>query len=338
MKKDIHYPVAHRSQTMIDSFKTRYDDFDASLIPSMVHEAIGLRPNHVERSSSWGSAHVIFFLRFKNHRDLVFRANINMPEPEVEMLIEKHVTDLVAAHDIPTNIIVHVDISRKKYNFDFTIQERLGGIDPEDEFTGTESDYDTFNFETGQAIAKLGQIELSGFGRFDEEKIVQEGKLVGTKGSIAEYLEVCLDEDIDSLVELQVITKKQASSAKSFIADRASMVNVKQGTLAHYDLADHNLRYNNGHLEAIFDWETAVVASPALDLASCPTWKSHYPKREKLLEGYKTIAPLPDNFLEIEKVYLLRTMIWKIRYAIRAGILNDTRKQMLLTTLKTCNI
>lgn len=334
MKKDIHYPVAHRSQEMIDSFKTRYDDFDESIIASVVYEAIGLKPVKVTRSSSWGSAHVIFFLKFKDHRDLVFRANINMPEPEVEMLIEKHVTDLVAAHDIPTNQIVHVDISRKKYDFDFTIQERLGGIDPEDEFTGTKEDYDTFNFETGQAIAKLGQIKLDGFGRFNEELVASSGQLVGTKKSVHEYLEVCWDEDLESLVEFKVIDDVQMQKIKDFFEQRQDVMNVAQGSLVHYDLADHNLRYDNGHLEAIFDWETAVVASPVLDLASCPTWKSHYPKREKLLEGYRSILQLPDNFEEMEKVYLLRTIVWKTRYVIRAGLLNEARTQRFQDVLR----
>ena len=333
MKKDIHYPVAHRSQAMIDSFKTRYDDFDASIITDIVHESIGLRPISVEQSRSWGSAHVIFYLKFKDHRDLVFRANINIEQPEVEMLIEKLVTELAQKQGVPTNTILHVDISRKKYDFDFTIQERLGGIDPEDEFAGTADDYDTFNFETGQAIAKLGRIKLDGFGRFNEDRAIKEGLLVGTKETVTDYIDVCLAEDIDALIEYKVITAKQAKSVINFFEQRKEIMNIKQGSLVHYDLADHNLRYNNGHLEAIFDWETAIVASPVLDLASCPTWKSHYPKRAKLLEGFMSIQQLPDNFEEMEKVYLLRTMLWKMRYAIRANILDRARAQKFKDTL-----
>ena len=333
MKKDIHYPVAHRSQAMIDSFKTRYDDFDVSIIADIVHDSIGIRPISVEQSKSWGSAHVIFYLKFKDHRDLVFRANINIKQPEVEMLIEKLVTALAQKQGVPTNTILHVDISRKKYDFDFTIQKRLDGIDPEDEFAGTANDYDTFNFETGQAIAKLGQIKLDGFGRFNEEQAIKEGVLVGTKKTVTDYIDVCLAEDIDALIEYKVITAKQAKDVLNFFEHRKNIMNIKQGSLVHYDLADHNLRYNNGHLEAIFDWETAIVASPVLDLASCPTWKSHYPKRVKLLEGFMSIQQLPDNFEEMEKVYLLRTMLWKMRYAIRANILDRARAQKFKDTL-----
>jgi aminoglycoside phosphotransferase (APT) family kinase protein len=333
MKKDIHYPVAHRSQAMIDSFKTRYDDFDVSIIADIVHDSIGIRPISVEQSRSWGSAHVIFYLKFKDHRDLVFRANINIKQPEVEMIIEKLVTELAQKQGVPTNTILHVDISRKKYDLDFTIQERLGGIDPEDEFAGTADDYDTFTFETGQAIAKLGQIKLDGFGRFNEERAIKEGVLVGTKETVTDYIDVCLAEDIDALIEYKVITAKQAKDVLSFFEQRKNIMNIKQGSLVHYDLADHNLRYSNGHLDAIFDWETAIVASPVLDLASCPTWKSHYPKRAKLLEGFMSIQQLPDNFEEMEKVYLLRTMLWKMRYAIRANILDRARAQKFKDTL-----
>ena len=338
MKEDIHYPVAHRSQAMIDSFKTRYDDFDTTLIADIVHDSIGLRPINVKQSNSWGSAHVIFYLKFKDYRDLVFRANINIEQPEVEMLIEKLVTELAQKQGVPTNTILHVDISRKKYDFDFTIQKRLDGIDPEDEFAGTADDYDTFNFETGQAIAKLGQIKLDGFGRFNEERAIKEGVLVGTKETVTDYIDVCLAEDIDALIEYKVITAKQAKDVLNFFEQRKNIMNIQQGSLVHYDLADHNLRYNNGHLEAIFDWETAVVASPVLDLASFPTWKSHYPKRAKLIEGFVSIQQLPDNFEEMEKIYLLRTMVWKIRYAIRTNILNQTHTKKFKDALTQVGI
>lgn len=326
MSTDIHYPVAHRDQALIDSFKTRYEDFDQSAIPGIILDVMGLEVQSVERSPSWGTAHVIYYLKFKDHRDLVFRANINMPEPEVEMLVEKLITDLLATKGITTNRILHVDISRAKYPFDFTIQERLGGIDPEDEFDGTEEEYDQFNFETGQAIAKLSEIKLKGFGRFDPEE-AKKGNLVGTKSKLSDYIETSLDDDLNALVEFRVIDEDQLSLIKKFFADHREMINIQQGSLVHYDLADHNLRYKDGHLEAIFDWETAVVADPILDLASCPTWRSHYAKREKILEGYQSIKPLPDNFEELEKVYLLRTTIWKMRFAIRVNILDEARSQ-----------
>jgi aminoglycoside phosphotransferase (APT) family kinase protein len=336
--KDVHYPVAHRDQSLIDSFKSRYDDFDEEMIPGIIKDAIGITPIEVEKSSSWGSAHVIYYLKFNDHRDLVFRANINIPEPEIEMLTEKLITDLVDKQGIATNKIIYVDISRKKYNFDFTIQERLGGIDPEDEFNGTKEEYDQFNFETGQAIAKLSQIKLTGFGRFNTEK-VKAGILEGDKDSISDYLEVCLDEDLEALIKFKVISEKQFRLIQNFFEQRKALINIKQGSLVHYDLADHNLRYGSGgHLDSIFDWETAVVASPILDLASCPTWKSHYPKREKLIEGYKSILPLPDNFEEAESVYLLRTMIWKMRYVIRADLMNEERARRLGDTLDKLGI
>lgn len=322
---------------MIDAFKTRYEDFDESVIPAIILEAIGRKTTKVVRSSSWGSAHVIYIVSFKDHRDLVFRANVGMPDPEVVMLTEKVITDLTASKGIATNKVLFVDISRKKYNFDYQIQEKLGGIDPEDEFSDDEAAYAQFTFETGQAIAKMSDITFDGFGRFDES-LVKKGILRGSKQQLFDYLVVCLQEDVDSLLEFKVITSQQVRPIMKFFEDRHSIINLQRGSLVHYDLADHNLRYENGHLVGIFDWETAVVASPILDLASCPTWRSHYPKREKLLEGYKSIKALPDNFEELEKVFLLRTMLWKLRYAIRADILDEKRKKLFDITLKLCEL
>ena len=80
-------------------------------------------------------------------------------------------------------------------------------------------------------------------------------------------------------------------------------------------------------ITGFFDWEAAVAGDPMLDLASAPTWKTHYPREEKIIEGYKSIRDLPEFFIEKMNIYRLRTMLWKMVYALRSGILNDDRKK-----------
>jgi aminoglycoside phosphotransferase (APT) family kinase protein len=322
----ICYPVAHRSQEHINSFKTRYEDFDATVIPEVFEKSLGLRVTTWKPSDSWGSAHVIYFVSVEDHqKPLVLRANTGFAEPETAMLTEKLITDLVISHGLPTNKVLHVDISRASLPFDYQIQELIEGSDPEVNFPDSQTEYDQLSFELGQYIARLSEIKLSGFGLFDKHA-TQTNMLKGERDSMHEYLMTKVPDDLDYLLGAAVISPQQATNILQALEDSKDLADaVTQPTLVHHDLADHNLKYLSGHLSAVFDWETAISGDVALDLVSCPTWGTLYPREEKLLEGFTSIRTLPEYWIEKRDIYRLRTMLWKIVYAIRANILNAER-------------
>jgi len=336
---DIYYAVAHRSQDEIDSFKTRYQDFNTNLIPIILDKTLGLKATAWEQSSSWGSAHVIYYVQIEGRSDkLVLRANTGFStQPETNMQIEKLVTDKVLAAGIPTNKILLVDLSRTLVPFDYQIEEMLLGQDLEDHFTGSQANYDAMSYALGQYIAQYHAITLPKFGLFDPNA-AEQGKLVGTKNSFYDYITVCLESDIRYLVEAKVITAIVAQQIHELFQRHKAIINIPQGVLLHHDLADHNLMFKDNTLTAIFDWETAVVGDPVLDLASCPTWRTHYPRQEQLLAGYRSIAALPSDFDAKMNIYRLRTMLWKMVYAIRANILNEARIAKFQESLKPFNL
>lgn len=318
----------------------RYETFpDKVVIPAIFKDVLGLNVRSFTRSSSWGSSHVIYFVKLKGHRDLVFRANTGASStPEIEMLLEKLITEKVQKIGVPTNKVLHVDISRSTYPFDFQIQEVLAGRDPEADFDGSEENYLKIVYQTGQAIAQLSSIKFEGFGRFDTQSALG-GELRGAKDKFSDYIMLNVEDDLAGLAKHQIIDDSRATSISRYIAERKSIINAhRPASLVHHDLADHNLMYRHDTLTGIFDWETAVAGDPILDLASCPTWKSHYPKRDQLLKGYQSITKLPDNFEELEKVYRLRTMLWKGYYAIRANIVNDARRELIEATFQACGL
>src|ERR1019366_7394180 len=96
----------------IKSFANRYDVFpDKQVIPKIFKNTLGLTVKSFKRSNSWGSSHVIYFVKIKSHRDLVFRANTGASNtPEFEMLLEKLITEKVQAVGVPTNKVIYVDI------------------------------------------------------------------------------------------------------------------------------------------------------------------------------------------------------------------------------------
>lgn len=137
----------------------------------------------------------------------------------------------------------------------------------------------------------------------------------------------CLENDIDYLVGDGVVTKATGKRIQKLFDEYKPIMTVPRGVLVHHDLADHNIMFVGNHITGIFDWEACVVGDPVLDLASCPTWKTHHPREEKLLEGYTSVRSLPENFREKRNIYLLRTMLWKMVFAIRAKRQSRERTQ-----------
>ncbi|MBI5614445.1 aminoglycoside phosphotransferase family protein [Candidatus Gottesmanbacteria bacterium] len=330
---DIFYAVAHRSQEEIDSFKTRYEDFPTDRIPEIFKSALNLTVTHFEKCQSFGTAHVIYYVSVSEEPiEFILRSNLGFSDPEVVMMTEKLVTDRVSELGVPVNTIRFTDVSRKKFSFDFQIQECLIGQDIEMYFHGTKEEYDRLSYELGEYVARFHALEFDGFGRFDE-KCALEGKLSGTKKSFSEYIDVCLESDCAYLVKDNVIDKFTAKEIIKVFEERKNIMDIDKGVLIHHDLADHNIMFSGNHITGIFDWEACVVGDPALDLASCPTWRTHHPREDELLKGYASVKSLPKHFEEKRNLYLLRTMLWKMVLAIRSGMQNKERTQKFSDTL-----
>lgn len=330
---DIYYAVAHRSQEEIDSFKTRYEDFPTVRIPEIFKTSLGLTVTHFEQCQSFGTAHVIYYVSvIEEPIEFILRANLGFSEPESMMMVEKLVTEKVAELGVPVNTIRFVDVSRKKFPFDFQIEERLIGQDIETYFHGTREEYDRLSYELGEYVARFHALDFDGFGRFDEN-ILLDGKLRGTKKSFSEYIDVCLESDLAYLVKDHVIDPSTAKEIIRVFEERKNIMNIDRGVLIHHDLADHNIMFSGNHITGIFDWEACVAGDAVLDLASCPTWKTHHPREDTLINGYKSIRALPENFEEKRNVYLLRTMLWKTVFAIRSGRQNKERTQKFSDSL-----
>lgn len=325
---DIFYPVAHRSDEEIAALKNRYELFNENFIPSMIKQGIGMTAVSWKKPESWSTSHVIYIVTVaERERPVVIRANIGWGEPETYMEVEKLITDKVATIGVPVNRILYVDVSRGQYPFDFQIQDMLDGSDIEGNFHGTRVEYDALSFDLGVFVAKWGALEYPGFGRLNPKDAAQ-GTLSGTKESMYDYMIVRLDEDLRYLADGGVISVSQADIIRKLFEEYRAVMQVKKGTLVQYDLADHNIMFDGSQtITGIFDWEAAVIGDPMLDLASAPTWKTFHPREAKLIEGYRSVRSLPSFFREKMNIYRLRTMVWKMVYAIRAGILNADRKR-----------
>lgn len=326
--KDIYYKVADRSDEQINSFKNRYELVSKEDIIK-VFNINWYTVESLKKSSSWWTAHIIYYIKivWRNTR-LVFRSNSWKEwwfnKPEVVMLSEKIITDIVRTLWVKTNNIIHVDISRKDFSFDYQIEEELIWVDPEiylnedENFIDTKENYDTLSYELWQSIAKYSELKFDWFWLLNEDKILK-WKVEWTNNNFYDYITTNLNLHLNFLFDNKVIDNYLLIKVINIFQNNKNVINNCESCLIHHDLADHNLIYDTDSkwLWAIFDWEAMVLGDPMLDLWSCPTWETHYERKEILIEWYKSIKKLPEDYKLRMNLYELRTLIWKIMFSIR---------------------
>lgn len=334
-----HYPHSSRTLEELEELKNRYDKIGLSQVKqAFASTNLGLNVVSIKKPESYGTGHVIYLVKTKEQaEELVFRSNTGWNElPEAVLVSEKLATDAARLHDVPANEIIYADISRKNVPFDFQIQKAVAGRDLEDHFNGSKPAYDEMSFQLGSMLAKLHQIKLPGFGRFDQGALT--GELRGSEKTNFDFIMLDLEPELSELAQGNYLSINQAESILDYYTQRKQLINIKQGSLVHYDVADHNLMFQDDKITGLIDWEAMVASDPVLDIASCPTWKTHYPRLEKLLQGYKSIVELPDDFNERYNAYRLRTLLWKTVFCHKAGILTPDRLKRLSDVLDDLKI
>ncbi len=323
-----YYKVADRPDSQIEAFKNRYDFVSEDEIKNVFLKN-WYEVESLEKSSSWWTAHLIYYAKIVWKKDrLVFRSNSwdkwGFIKPEIVMLSEKLITDKVLEIWVSTNKILFVDISRKYFPFDYQIEEELLWVDPEkyidnySKFLGKKEDYDKLSYELWQSVAKYSDIKFNWFWLFDEDKIIS-WDIEWIDSNFYDYITTNLEEHLSFLLVNNVIDKNIFDRILGIYKYHKDLINDCESCLIHHDLADHNLTYDvdKKWLWAIFDWEAMVLWDSMLDLWSCPTWETHYPRKNLLVQWYKSIKKLPDNYETRMNLYELRTWIWKIMFSIK---------------------
>lgn len=317
---------ANKSNKEAKLLQRKYELFDTEVIPQIFKEVLNESVLSYSPVKNSGIPHVTFEVKCKSKKKYALRANIGYGKPEVTLVTEKLLSDLALENNIPSNKIIYVDISRNKFKFDFQIQEFLNGLDPEIDFRGTVRNYDTLSFSIGEAIAKMSNIALPGFGHF-KESCVKKEILKGESRTFVDYIYLELFSQIEKIVNHKYLSSTRADKIIKLFEKSKPLFDIQKGNMVHYDIADHNIRYNpkTYKLEALFDWEAAVVGDSMLDIGSAPTWKTLYERESKVIEGYKSIKALPDNYRDKIDIYRLRTVIWKFCHNIKNNLVTPER-------------
>lgn len=320
---DVFYFVAHRPTSLVRKLQHRIENFDTNIV-SEIFNKINEKVEYFEVSNNWGTGHIITFVRTKSNKELVLRTNYALTEPEYYMDWEKDIVKKYNSVGINSVPIIKTDTSRKEFSFDYQIVERLPGKDLELEWEGEQDNYTKLSFELGQIFAKQYQLPADGWGRWKKDS---KNNIIGAKSSHHDYLTAYLEHDLEFITLFKFVSEDDVDIIRNYFASKnlkSLFSDTTQGYYMHHDLADHNVRYEDSKILSIFDWENAVVFDPICDLGAVPTWKSHYPREKLFIDGFiSEIGYKPANLENKIAVYLLRTMLWKIQFALKGNRLSS---------------
>jgi Ser/Thr protein kinase RdoA (MazF antagonist) len=169
--------------------------------------------------------------------------------------------------------------------------------------------------QIGKMMARLHQIQVDGFGAFDNQK-AKSGELVGLHKTFGEAVRAGLPFNLDVLTKENILTAEQARAVTTLFNDTNPLLNVQQAILVHNDFADWNLLTNGEDVTGILDWDECVGGDPASDIAC---WSTFFdPARMKgFLNGYWEIAEKPADFDERFELLRLRYVVSKMTLRIR---------------------
>lgn len=320
---DIYYYNTHRPGILVRQLQQRLDEFDPQLVPPVFAKALGEKVVHQEISRLFGTGHIIVFVKTDKNRELVLRATHALTQPEKYMDMEADVIARYLSVGIPSTEIIASDASRENFPFDYQIMLPLTGKDLENEWSGDKSSYDQLSLELGRMLARQYQLPGKGWGRWKRN---ESGEIVGAKSSHHDYLIAYLDHDL-AVLDLFGLTDPHGIGVLQEFFNSPGLTSLfhdeTQSYFVHHDVADHNIRYLGAKVTALYDWENAVLYDPISDIGSAPTWKTHYPREKLLRQGFiEQLGRKPDNFESKADVYFLRTMLWKLQFALKGKRLN----------------
>ncbi len=332
---EVYYFNSHRSSDLVLSLQNRFETFDESIIPEIFKDFGEAESWTVNQS--FGTGHIIIFVSTKDGKEYVLRTNYGIAEPEKYMQFEKYFAQQYESVGIPTAKVLHSDISREKYPFDYQIMEKLGGYDLKTDPDITEEQYEMISQDLGKVVAKQFLLPIKGFGRI----VLRDSIYQGNYNTHNEYLSAYVDHDLDVMELFEIIDHESNIMILNFFKseDIKNLFVSTSSYLVHHDLADHNIRVKNGKLLAIYDWENVVAFDPLSELGSIPTWLSRYPRAPGMIIGFlESYGHMPENFELKLSVYKLRTMLWKANLALKGEKLSHRHIDYLRQALQECGL
>lgn len=200
-------------------------------------------------------------------------------------------------------------------DFAFHVLERLPGTAVKNWLEDHPNDDTALLLQIGQEMAKLHQINVDGFGPFDNER-AKNGELVGFHQTFAAAVRAALSFNLGVLQKEGVLTAEHALAIDKLFSAENPLLSTAQAVLVHNDFADWNLLTDGNKITGVVDWDECVGGDPVSDIACWSTFFT--PRRlDDFLKGYWQIAQKPSDFDDKFELLRLRYALSKLTLRIR---------------------
>ncbi|CAG5016046.1 hypothetical protein DYBT9275_05467 [Dyadobacter sp. CECT 9275] len=240
----------------------------------------------------------------------------NGPEGDDFMEIEAHVLREIRALGIPVPAVLEVDATRAEVPFAYQILEYLKYPDLNALFKLGKLNITLIARAVGENVARWQSVQPSGFGPFDPEKLRSENALVGLHKTYRDYFLLNWEKHLDFLVLRKFLSQAESDKIQKLVFDHQHYLDIAQGCLVHKDLALWNMLGEAEEIKAFIDWDDTISGDATDDLSLLACFHSGEVVRAAL-DGYESVAPLPEDFLPRFWLHLLRNMI--VKAVIRVG-------------------
>lgn len=228
--------------------------------------------------------------------------------------VEKVALDIAHKHGLPVPQILEVHMATNENDMDFILMSVSEGATMDTFLAKDKSDEQSLVFHAGVIMAKIHNIQVEGFGSFDNQIAKKEERLVGLHKTNKAFILTALEENLQRLVTLSVSTPEQTDQMRK-IMEKYTFEPTSGPILLHNDFADWNLLTDGKMITGILDWDECCGGDPIADLA-CWSMFFNLERYKPFLEGYTSIKTLPNDYEQRFHYYRLRYAISKM--ALRA--------------------
>lgn len=315
------------------NYNDKYSSADISgLINDICKDNLGESPLSVTSTGSAGN-HYAYIIEYSDKK-IFFRADDGKADDDYKYA-EAAAMQAAGKAGIPVPELYVFDASLEKYPIRYQLLELVT-----DKCLNVYHQEGTLQVETisrqlGTMIGRLHSIAARGFGFFNTDILKEGGEVEGIDKTSLDYFNKCLEVHKNFLLDNEFLQNDEIKRIEKIFVKYEKMLTIEQGCLVHKDLAFWNILGTKEKVTALIDWDDVIVGDPIDDIGILMCFYDS-DIMKPLLEGYKEVKQLPDDFEIRSRLYFLRNMLWKAMIRLYMGyfeikddfyILNNDNKE-----------
>lgn len=339
-RKNMFYWQTNRPLTAEETKKVfidRHEKLDEVILKQMVNSGMksaGYKGNNIEIKEvnpiiRHGSVNSVIPVILQSGKKIVLRIHPKNVKNGY-FWVEKITTALAKKEGVPTFETIFIDDSQKIVPFDFMIMTTISGKPVTDYRPLNTKIEQKLVTETGKYAALIHNIKPVGFGFFDNQLAKIANILQGQHTSFKEHIFAALALDLKYLIDNNVLTKNQRKNIERLLKRNDSLMDCKQGSLIHNDIADWNEMSDGKSITGIMDWDECFSGDPLMEVAAYSLFYRE-PRLTWFKEGYKQIRELEENEDKFQ-LFKLRYLISKMHLRKKRSTIDPspTMKQNII--------